>query len=78
MPTYSFFETKCPDHIWTTEMTYAEREEYLSANPNVQQTLCAPAFGQAERMGFRKPDDGFRDVLRRIKSKHLRSTVETY
>ena len=37
--------------------------------------LAAPAFGDTIKMGMRKPDDGFRDRLKEIKSSHAGSTM---
>ena len=63
-------------------MSMAEREEYLKANPHIQQQLAAPALGDPIRLGLRKPDNGFRDRLKEIKKQHsrglTRSSINTF
>ncbi len=79
MPTYSFLDTTT-NETFTTVMTMAEREEFLSNNPNIQQQLATPSFSRTAAIG--KPDDGFRDRLREIKKTHSRgltkSTIDTF
>lgn len=82
MPRYSFKDLNTGEEF-TTVMTMAEREEYVKANPHVQQQLiAAPALGDSIRMGMVKPDNAFRDHLKEIKKKHskglTRSTINTF
>lgn len=82
MPSYTFKDTETGEQF-TTVMSMAEREEFLSANPHMQQVIhSAPSIGDTIRMGMRKPDDGFRDRLREIKKAHskgwTKSTVNTF
>ena len=82
MPSYTFLNTESGE-VFTTIMSIAEREDYLKANPHIQQQLIsAPALGDSIRLGLRKPDDGFRDRLREIKKAHsrgiTRSTINTH
>jgi hypothetical protein len=82
MPSYTFRDLNTGDEF-TTVMSMTEREEYLKANPNIQQQLiAAPALGDSIRMGLRKPDNGFRDRLKEIKKQHsrglTRSTINTF
>jgi hypothetical protein len=82
MPSYTFLNTDSGE-VFTTIMSIAEREDYLKANPHIQQQLIsAPALGDSIRLGLRKPDDGFRDRLREIKKAHsrgiTRSTINTH
>ncbi len=82
MPSYSFKNLNSGDEF-TTVMSMAEREEYLKANPHIQQQLtAAPALGDSIRMGMVKPPDSFRDVLREMKKKNsqglTRSSINTF
>lgn len=82
MPTYTFLNTDSGE-TFTTIMSIAEREEYLKANPHIQQQLIsAPALGDSIRLGLKKPDNGFRDRLKEIKKQHskgiTRSTINTF
>lgn len=82
MPSYTFLDINTNDQF-TTVMSMSEREEYLKANPHIQQQIiAAPALGDSIRMGMVKPDNAFRDHLREIKKKHskglTRSTINTF
>jgi hypothetical protein len=59
----------------------AERESFLAENPDLRQVLVPPALHSGRGLR-KKPDDGFRDVLREIKKKHskglTRSTINTF
>lgn len=82
MPSYTFLNTDSGE-VFTTIMSIAEREEYLKANPHIQQQLIsAPALGDSIRLGLKKPDNGFRDRLKEIKKHHSRglsrSTINTF
>ena len=82
MPSYTFLNTESGEMV-TTIMSIAEREEYLKANPHIQQQLIsAPALGDSIRLGLKKPDNGFRDRLKEIKKQHskgiTRSTINTF
>ena len=82
MPSYTFLNTESGEMV-TTIMSIAEREEYLKANPHIQQQLIsAPALGDSIRLGLKKPDNGFRDRLKEIKKHHsrgiTRSTINTF
>jgi hypothetical protein len=82
MPSYTFLNTESGE-VFTTIMSIAEREDYLKANPHIQQQLIsAPALGDSIRLGLKKPDNGFRDRLKEIKKHHskgiTKSTVNTF
>lgn len=68
MPTYKFLDKKSgKEHI--EFMKISELDPYLEANPHIEQLVHgAPSIGDAIRIGVgQKPDEGFRDILRRIK-----------
>lgn len=82
MPTYTFVNTTSGE-TFTEIMSISEREEFLKANPHVnQQIVSAPSLGDPIRLGLKKPDSGFRDRLKEIKKAHskgwTKSTVNTF
>lgn len=78
MANYTFLN-KDTQETTTVSMSMAEHDQYLKDNPHlVQQFVSAPGIGDSARLGLRKPDDSFRDVLRSIKKRNPRSTVNTF
>lgn len=77
MPTYTFVNKETGEEF-TEIMSIAEMEDFLINNKNFQQVLFPVGIADPTRLGIRKPDSGFRDVLKNIKSKHRRSTVNTW
>ena len=80
MPTYSFLNKETGEE-YELFMGISEREEYLKANPHIQQIITgAPLISSGRGMG--KPDQGFRDILREIKKKNskgiTKSTINTF
>lgn len=79
MPTYSFRNTKT-GKIKDVFMPMSEREDYLKKNPHLVQTQTK-AIGVMRDSGIgrsRKPDEGFREVLRQVKKKHPGSNIDTF
>lgn len=69
MPTYDFVNSETGESF-TRVMKIAEKEQYLSDNPHIRQAyLAAPAMGDPVRLGVRKADNGFKEVLQRVHSK---------
>lgn len=77
MPTYTFRNNDTGEEIEEL-MSIAEMEQFLRKNKNFQQVLFPVGIADPTRLGLRKPDSNFRDVLKNIKSKHRRSTVNTW
>jgi hypothetical protein len=76
MPTYTFTNQETGDEF-TETMTISERTEFLEKNPHIKQNLATPGFADSVRLGVRKVDSSFNDVLIKAKSAHLHSTVNT-
>lgn len=76
MPTYTFRNEETEEEF-TTIMSMSDREKFLKDNPNIKQCLATPAFADSVRMGVRKIDNGFNDVLIKAKSAHKHSTIDT-
>lgn len=76
---YLYIETKKPYKKKTGIQTIGEMEQFLIDNPELELGVTgAPGFGDSFKMGLKKPSDGFRDVLRKIKRKHKGSTINTF
>lgn len=76
MPTYTFVNTDTTEEL-TMIMSIAEYEQYKQDNPHMNQKIGTPAFGDSVRLGIRRPDDNFNDVLKKAKSSHKYSTINT-
>ena len=72
MPTYKF-HNKETNKTWTDFMTISECDTFLIENPAIEQMVHgAPMIVSGRPV---KPDNGFRDVLRRIKKGNSRGTT---
>ncbi len=78
MPTYTF-ENTLTGEVTEEFMSISAFEEYCAANPHLKTVITqAPPIGDPIRLGLKKPDAGFRDVLKNIKSHHKRSKINTW
>lgn len=75
MPTYNVVNKKT-GKVSTKFMTWVEFNDFLKANPDYEQVPAAPLIHSG--IGLKKPDDSFRDILRRIKKSHLGANVNTF
>lgn len=70
MPNYTFLNTKT-DEQFDESMSIADKEKYLKKNKHIiQLILSAPLLADPTRVGLKKPEDGFRDLLKEIKKKN--------
>lgn len=74
MPSYTF-KNKTTGEVWDETLTMSEREERLK-DPNIEQLITGINISYAG--GTKKPDSGFRDVLKKIKSNNIRSNINTF
>lgn len=66
MPNYNFRDTTT-NEVFTEFMSNSEREKYLENNKNIEQLLTQPVgFVDSVRIGIKKPDNGFRDLLKEV------------
>lgn len=73
MPTYNF-QNKETGEIIEKWMYMAEREKFLSENPHLQQVHLS-GINSVSEVGIRdRVPDGFKDVLRKVKSHHPNAT----
>jgi len=79
MASYTFYDTKKKKEF-DIIMPISELDEYKAQNPHLEQRIkTAPSIADPTRLGLRKPDAGFRDVLKRIKKGSGRNnTVNTW
>lgn len=77
MPTYSFRD-KNTGEVFDKVMRMAEREEFLTQNPNLESIITgAPAFTGDHISAVKKHDTGFKEVLQRIHEKTPGSQLNT-
>lgn len=74
MPTYTFRD-KNTDEIFDKIMSWDARQKYLEENSNLEVVMGAPAMGDSVRLGIRKNDDGFREVLSKISKANYKSNL---
>ena len=62
---------------YEVNMSNTEREEYLEAFPHIKQIFTKfPSMIDPVRVGVRKHDSGFKEVLQKVKENHKYSTVD--
>lgn len=75
MPIYTF-KNKETGEVFDKLISLSDRENYLRDNPQLEQMLGATAIGDSVRLGIRKPDDGFREVLSKIHAANYKSNLK--
>ena len=59
-------------------MSISEMLKYFKDNPDKSQVIGSPMIVSGVASARMKPDHGFRDVLKKIKSKHRGSNINTW
>lgn len=82
MPFYTYVNRETKE-VFPTDFgiqTIAEMEQFLLEHPELDTAVSGSGivFADAWRIGMKKPSDGFRDVLKKIKRKHRGSTINTW
>lgn len=75
MPTYSFINNNTGEEF-TDFMSMKEMKVFLSEHPHIMQTFTPPNIGYS--YVNKKPDSGFRDVLKEVKRNNRGSNINTY
>lgn len=68
MPLYEF-RNKETNEVFEKMMSISSKEEYLKENPHIESVLGMPPLIDSVRLGVRRPDSGFKEVLQRIHEK---------
>lgn len=69
MPLYEFKNTETGEVI-EKFMSISSREEYMKENPHMEAVISGGnAIIDPVRLGIRRPDQGFKEVLQRIHEK---------
>ena len=68
MPLYDF-KNKDTGEVFEKFMSISSKEEYLKENPNIEPILSSNMMIDPFRLGIRKSDQGFKEVLQRIHEK---------
>ena len=78
MPTYNF-QHKETGEIIELVMKISERDSWLQEHPEYESVITgAPSIGDPIRLGVRKPDQGFREVLQKAKAAHPKGNINTF
>jgi len=77
MPMYSIENTQT-NEITSEFMSYSELEKHLAENPHLRQSISSPPIVSGVISSRNKPDSGFNDILKTIKKKHPRSSVNVW
>jgi hypothetical protein len=77
MPNYSFKDTNTNEEFIVT-LKISELDEYKSKNPHLEQLIRSITIADPTRLGLKRPENGFRDVLKKVKDSHYKSNVNTW
>lgn len=78
MPTYSIMN-KMTNEKSEVNMKYEDFQIFLSQNPHLKQIFIKPpSIGDSIRMGKKKPDDGFKDILKEVAHHHKKNSINTW
>jgi len=78
MTTYTFYDTKT-EKYFDISMPMSELDIYTENNKHLNHIPSMTAIADPTRLGLRKPDAGFRDVLKRVKKASGRgNTINTF
>lgn len=84
MPFYDFKCDKC-EHCWDEMLLYKNREKPLKSpcpkcqkSGSVVRVLGVPTMSEPHKMGLKRPDQGFREVISKIKQNHPKNTIRDY
>ena len=75
MPTYQFLNTETGEETEVT-MRISELDDYRAANPHLQTIISAPMICDPVRVGVRKMDSGFKEVLQKVHEKSPGSRLD--
>lgn len=74
MPTFTFRD-KDTQLVFDKNLKISERESFLEGNPHLEQIHTSINIGDPVRLGVKKVDDGFREVMSKIHENNYRSNL---
>lgn len=83
MPLYDYKCTKC-EHSWDEIVLYKNRDKPCKKpcpeckEKSVTRVVGAPIMSEPHKMGLKRPDGGFREVISKIKQHHPKNTIRDY
>lgn len=77
MPFYDFKNKDTGELLLNQRMSIDQMEKFLVEHPEMQIQLGATPLGDPVRLGLHKTPSSFRDLLKTIKSKHVRSNIRS-
>lgn len=77
MPTYTFLNKDTQEESDIT-MSISEIDNFIKENPNLQHVFKPIGIVDPTRLGLRKPDSSFRDILKNVKKKNRGSNINTF
>lgn len=77
MPTYTFID-KSTGKEETHVMSFSEHEKFCKKNKHLEQVIKAAGIGDPIRLGRKKPDPGFRSLLKDMKKGNKNSTINSW
>lgn len=78
MPTYCF-RNETTQEEFELQMTNSERELFLQENSHIKQIFKVfPGIVDPVRVGVRRPDSNFVDVLKKAKNAHKHNTINDF
>ncbi len=75
MPIYQYKNEETGE-ISDHYMSIASMEQFDKDNPHMKKIIHAVAFGDSARLGIRKTDDNFNDLLKQMKKASPGSTIK--
>lgn len=78
MPRYTFQDITTQE-VSEIEMKISELDSFKQKNQNLKQLIVGmPAIGDSVRLGLKKPDSEFRDILKNVKSIHKKNNINDF
>ena len=77
MPRYTFLN-KQTNHVEEYYFSISSYDEFVNNNPHLEryhESGQGPAMGDSVRLGIRKPDSGFQEVLSKISAANYKSNL---
>jgi hypothetical protein len=74
LPTYDFENTKTGE-VFEDIMKYSEKVDFLKKNPHIIALVSPIKIGDPVRLGVKRVDNGFKDMLHKVKAAHPKGNI---